>query len=306
MAHAGRQPVEVAGERRVGRGLGHRAVPVAVDHGERAAGEVAEVVGQLGLVPRLEAGWGDRPVPAERHLAEAVEAERVGPEALDHAERVEHVPQRLGHLLFLQQQEAVDEQVLRRLVAGGEQQRGPVHAVEFEDVLADELIAGRPERWDQVSMRIGIGQRRDVVQQRVEPHVEDLRVVPRHRHAPLQLGPCERNVLESLGDERPCLVEVALRHHEVGSVGVQLLELLLKARQREEPVLLLLARELDLVDRAAVAIEDLVLDLEVSAARAVPALVQPQVGVAVVVHRLQHLLDLALVLLVGGADEEVI
>src|SRR5256885_11064225 len=54
----------------------------------------------------------------KQHLAQAVEAQCVGPKALDHAERVEHVPQRLRHLLFLQQQEAVDDQVLRRLLTG--------------------------------------------------------------------------------------------------------------------------------------------------------------------------------------------
>ena len=94
--------------------------------------------------------------------------------------------------------------------------------------------------------------------------------------------------------------------HEVGALGVQPLERLLEARQAEEPVLLLLARELDLVDRAAVALEDLVLDLEVGAARAVPALVEALVGVAVVVDALEDLLHARLVLLVGGADEEVV
>ena len=79
-----------------------------------------------------------------------------------------------------------------------------------------------------------------------------------------------------------------------------------KRRQAEEPVLLLLAGQRGLVDRAQVALEDLVLDLEVGAARAVPALVQALVGVPVVVHPLQHLLDAALVLRVGGADEEVV
>ena len=80
-------------------------------------------------------------------------------------------------------------------------------------------------------------------------------------------------------------------HHEVGLLGVEPLERLLEGREPEEPVLLLLARQLDLVDRAAVALEDLVLDLEVGAARAVPALVEALVDVAVVVDALEDLLD---------------
>ena len=89
------------------------------------------------------------------------------------------------------------------------------------------------------------------------------------------------------------LVEVVRGQHEVGTLGEQPLERLLEGRQAEEPVLLLLARQLDLVDRAAVAVEDLVLDLEVGAARAVPALVEALVRVAVVVDALEHLLDAA-------------
>ncbi len=89
-------------------------------------------------------------------------------------------------------------------------------------------------------------------------------------------------------------------------LGVQALERLLEGRQAEEVVLLRFPAQLDLVDRAAVAVENLVLHLEVGAARAVPALVQALVDVAVVVGALQHLLDLALVLLIGGADEEVV
>ena len=96
------------------------------------------------------------------------------------------------------------------------------------------------------------------------------------------------------------------RHDEVALPVEQLLQPLLERRQLEEPVLLLVALEHDLVDRAAVALEDLVLDLEVGAARAVPALVGALVHVPVVVHALKDLLHPRLVLRVRGPDEEVI
>ena len=60
------------------------------------------------------------------------------------------------------------------------------------------------------------------------------------------------------------------------------------------------------MDRAQVALEDLVLDLEVGAARAVPALVDTFVRVAVVVDLLQDLLDLRHVLGIARPDEEVV
>ena len=60
------------------------------------------------------------------------------------------------------------------------------------------------------------------------------------------------------------------------------------------------------MDRAAVALVDLVLGLEVGAARAVPALVVPLVHEPVLAHPRQHLLHLRHVLRVGRADEEVV
>ena len=60
------------------------------------------------------------------------------------------------------------------------------------------------------------------------------------------------------------------------------------------------------MDRAGVVLADLVLGLEVRAARAVPALVDALVDVPVVVHGLHDLLDAALVARVGGPDEVVV
>ena len=111
---------------------------------------------------------------------------------------------------------------------------------------------------------------------------------------------------------RPCsmneqrLVEADLRRDEVGPLGVQALERLLEGRQPEEPVVLVLALELDQVDRALVALHQLGVGLEVGAAGAVPALVGALVDVAVVVDALHHPLDHLVVLGVGGADEEVV
>ena len=79
-------------------------------------------------------------------------------------------------------------------------------------------------------------------------------------------------------------------------LGVPALERLLERRQLEEPVVLDLALELDQVDRALVAVDQLGVGLEVGAARAVVALVVAGVDVAGVVDALQDLLDGLLVL----------
>ena len=106
---------------------------------------------------------------------------------------------------------------------------------------------------------------------------------------------------------KPTRLVVALaRQHEVGPLGVQLLEPLLEGRQPEEVVVLLLPVQLDLVDRALVAVQDLLLGLEVGAARAVPALVGAGIDVAAVVQALHEALDRRAVLGIGRADEEVV
>ena len=299
------QALEVGDERGVDVDVGHDPVAVAADHRQRAAGEVAELVGELGLVALLEGRGGDRAVLAEGDVAQEVVAQGVGAEAIDDLEGVEHVAQRLAHLLAVHQEVAVDEDVLGQREVGGHQHRRPEDGVEAQDVLADDVVGRGPEPVGEVLALAREAQRRVVVQERVEPDVEHVARVPRHRHAPRELGARERDVLQAALDERERLVVADARRDEVGVLLVELLEALLEGAQREEVVLLAVALELDVVDRAPVALLDLVLDLEVGAARAVPALVQALVDVAVVVDALEDVLDAADVLGVRGADEEV-
>ena len=199
----------------------------------------------------------------------------------------------------------MDEDVPRQLEFGRHQQGGPVDRVEAQDVLADEVIVRRPELAREI-LTARVGERGVVVQQRVEPHVEDVLAVPRHAHAPGEFVPRQGNVAQPRADERQRLVVARARRDEVLALGVQLEQALLKGGQGEEVVLLLLPRQLDVVNRAAVARVDLGLRLEVGTARAVPALVGPLVHEAVVPHARQHPLHAGFVLAVGGADEEIV
>ncbi len=155
LADALAQPVKVCDQLRVELARAQGSVAVAADHRGRATGEVAELVGELALVALLEGGAGDGAVLAEGHLAQDVEAQRVGAVAIDCGKRVEHVAERLAHLLAFHEQVAVDEQVLGKLERGGHQQRGPVDGVEAQDVLGDHVVAGGPERLDEISCRRG-------------------------------------------------------------------------------------------------------------------------------------------------------
>ena len=100
-----------------GSASGHHAVAVAADHRQRPAGEVAVLVGELGRVARLEPLRRDLAVRAEADLAQHVEAQRVRAVQLDDLERLDHVAERLRHLVLAQQQVAVDADPARDLDA---------------------------------------------------------------------------------------------------------------------------------------------------------------------------------------------
>ena len=70
---------------------------------------------------------------------------------------------------------------------------------------------------DEILSGTGVGEGRVVVEQRVEPDVEDVAVVPGDRHAPAELAATERDVLKALPDEGKSLVAARLRRGEVGS-----------------------------------------------------------------------------------------
>ena len=82
---------------------------VLVHHAERAVEQVAEIVGQLGVVAADERLVGEVAVGAERHLAQQVVAERVDADVVGQLERIDDVAERLGHLLAVDGPPAVRE-----------------------------------------------------------------------------------------------------------------------------------------------------------------------------------------------------
>ena len=147
----GLEPVPVARER-VGPALGQRpprgggpdAVEVAAGHRQRPVHEVAEVVGQVGVVATHEAGPGDVAVPVEGDLAKHRVAGPVPAERGDHVDRVEEVAAALAHPLALCEEPAVHPDLARQRQAGAHEHGRPVDGVEAVDVLADDVEVGRP------------------------------------------------------------------------------------------------------------------------------------------------------------------
>ena len=184
-----------------------RDCPVAVlaDHADRAADEVAELVGELVVVARPQALEAHVAVLPQRDLAHEVVPQRLGAHLLDDRERVEDVAARLAHLLAADEQVAVDELAGGQVVAGAHEQGRPDDGVELEDVLGEE-VERRPVARREVLARARVGERRQVVDERVDPDVDDLLVVPGDGDAPGDARAADADVLEALLDEGEGLV----------------------------------------------------------------------------------------------------
>ena len=129
------------------------------------------------------------------------------------------------------------EHAPRRLEPGGHQHRGPVHRVEAQDVLADEVVVDGPPLGE--ARVVGrVADRGAVVEQRVDPHVRDVLRIPRQRHAPVDRRAAHREVLQTAADEAEHLVQPRLGLHRVGMLGVVREQPVGVARELEEVVLL--------------------------------------------------------------------
>ena len=172
--------------------------------------------------------------------------------------------------------------------------------------FASRCRTAGPVPGDEVLARTRVGQRAQVVDERVRPDVRDLVGVPRDRDAPRQALTADREVLQPARDERPGLVRPEPGQHPVGALVVEGEQLLLVRGEPEEPVPLLDPLGLDVV-LGALAVDELVLGLEGLAANAVEPRVDALVDVlaAVVPDPRQELLDEPLVPVVARADEEV-
>ena len=164
----------------------------------------------------------------------------------------------------------MDEELLRHVVARGQEQRRPEHAVEAQDVLRQQVVYLRPEFSAKVLTFACVRQCAQIIDERVDPHVDDLALVPGDRNAPGLARAAEAEVLQAAPDERACFVVTKAREDEVRPRVIEVEQGLLKRGELEEVVRLLDSLGHGPVDRA-LAVDQLVLRLERLTADAVEA-----------------------------------
>mmetsp|Transcript_40291 Transcript_40291/g.95469 ORF Transcript_40291/g.95469 Transcript_40291/m.95469 type:complete len:798 (+) Transcript_40291:82-2475(+) len=298
-----------------GGGGGHvrdEAAAVLLCDVRRPVHEVAEGVGELGVVHQDQPLLRVRDVSAEGRGVGEVKAERVRPaHPVELIVGVDDVSEGLGHLLALP---VVDEPVGEDGGREGEVARHeharPDHAVEPDDVLADEVDASRPE--------VGVGPirvvaPREVVGQRVKPHVHDVglpreeRGVLRDRHAPVEGSARDGEVAERLAQPLQHFVAPHCRLDELRvrlDVGEK--ALLVLGHLEEVGLLGHLVERLPRRGVLVVRQRRIVLGDKRLLADIVPPGVGVEVDVAVLGGLDEQLLRHDLVLVHGGADVEVV
>ena len=275
---------------------------VALLHGEHAARQVAEPVGEVGIEACHQRRLAELRVLPEGHVAQQVVAERVHPVAPLHGERAHHVAEALRHLARLHLPVAVDAEAAVERQPGRHQHGRPEDGVGLQDVLPDQMMGRRPEL-----QAAAVLERAHVVEQRVEPDVGDVAVVERELDPPGEaaLRPRDAEVADRVAQERQHLPAISVGDDQVRLRLERLLQARLVGAHAEEVVLLG-----DLRGRHAVvgadAVHQLALLVEALAAEAVEAAVAAEVDVAARVHPGQDLLHVAHVVGVRGADEVVV
>ena len=183
----------------------------------------------------------------------------------------------------------------------------PDDGVEADDLLADKMHVSRPEG---LVITVGVlviheAQRRGVVEQRINPDIDDMLGVEIDRDAPLEAGAGNTQILEARVNKVVYhLVDAGARQQEVG-VDKQVAHAVSILGQTEEISLLLGVDNGAAAVRAA-AVDELALGPEALTGGAVFADILALVDVALLVHLLEDLLDGLNMVVIGRADEAVV
>lgn len=130
---------------------------------------------------------------------------------------IDHIVFALGHLLPIHRPVRVHVQLLRRLQAGCDQKGRPIDAMEFKYILANDLLCRRPvcaklkPEEDEINealchlpahLLVGIAQRAEIIDQRIEPNINSLRAIVRHGYGPVYAicGTGDRDIGQRLGE----------------------------------------------------------------------------------------------------------
>ena len=174
------------------------AAKVLIRHRNGAVDEVADGVGEVGVVFGDKGLVGDAAVLGVGHRREEVVADGVDPEEVYEVVGVDDVAFGLAHLVGGEEEPGVAEDLFRQRQVEAHQEDRPVDGVEPEDVLADDVQVGRPELFKLLGRAVGVvADGGDIVVEGVQPDVDDMLRVEVNRDAPFKGSAADAEVLEA-------------------------------------------------------------------------------------------------------------
>ena len=285
--------------------LGQRAAKILLDHRRRAGDEVAEVVGKINIDGVDQQLVGEVAVGTERERAQQEEAQRINAELFRQNIRIDDVALGLGHFAAVHDKPAVAVDVLGKRHAHAHEHGRPDDRMEADDLLADKMNICRPVFVVIVIFFVHEAERRGVVEQGVDPDIDDVARIKVDRHAPGEAGAGDAQILQTRIDEVvDHLVDAGLRLQEV-SRRQKLAHTSGIFGKTEE--IRFLRRVVDLAAAVgAFAVLQLTLGPEALAGGAVFALVFALIDIAVFIHLAEDLLNGLHMIIVRRADKAVV
>ena len=199
------------------------------------------------------------------------------------------------------------EDFLRHGQIGAHQESRPVHGVEPDNILPDQVHAGGPEFAPFLGV-CRITEPGDVVGQRIDPDIHYVLVTARHLYAPVEAGAADRKISEALRNEGYHLVPPAFGFEKARPVE-QFEQSVLIIGETEEPAFLDSPFDRRALRRKAVAVlalGQLALVVIRFVADGIPALVTVEIEIAFGFHRAPDRLAGGMMIRFDSADETIV
>ena len=175
---------------------------ILVNHGNCPVEEVPQVIGQL-IVDTAHIILGCKgSVRTYWQTAHEVVTERIKTKALHQHFWIDHIALGLGHLAVLHDEPTVSNQAVWQLHIQHHEHDRPVDGVETQNVLAHHMEdCPVPEFVIVGVVFLTVAQGRRIVEQGVNPDIDDMLGIRWHWHSPGKGSPRYRQILQARLDE---------------------------------------------------------------------------------------------------------
>ena len=293
-------------------GVAYDAAEIFIAHRDGAGNEVAQHVRKVGIIPLGDEFPGNLPVIVEGHFVQDEITDGVHAVQPRQVVGIDDVALGFGHFPLALQEPGMTEHLFGQRLPHRHEEDRPIDGVETDDVLADEVQIGPavilPIFLIQFAV-IAVGvesDARDIVDERVQPDIDDVLLVEIHGNAPLERGTGHAQILQALFQE--VIHHLVLAGYGLNELGVffDVLDETVGIFAHFEEIRLL-AGGLDLSAAiGALAVDELALRPERFARRAIHALVRALIDVALFVKLAENFLYFPDMVLIRCADEIVI